>query len=278
MNSAVKLYTVLVLIFIVLYSLAPAFGILGVALELLAFAIPVAVGFVASRRYKREREEAKGLAEAESTLFGLSGDAALDLLPLVAPAVALIFLISFLTSLLLGALGMTADHVENEELWKMLLLHALMPSLLEEMLFRYLPMKLIAPYSRRTAILISSLFFALIHMSLFQLPYAFFAGLIFILIDLAADSVLPSMIIHFVNNTISVLWIKYAADPGFATCYVVILAALALISLIPIIIRRRRYAALLKDVTAKGEVLTDYSAPLILTALSALLMLGSILV
>ena len=109
----------------------------------------------------------------------------------------------------------------------MLIIHALLPSFLEEMLFRYLPMKLIAPYSRRLCILLSSAYFALIHFNLFQIPYALLAGLVFITVDLWADSVLPSFILHLLNNVISVLWIKYSASWEFATWYTVILVSLS---------------------------------------------------
>ena len=82
--------------------------------------------------------------------------------------------------------------------------HALLPAILEEALFRYLPMRMIAPHSPRCAIIISSLFFALVHGNLFQIPYAFIGGIIFMSLNLATGSIIPSLVIHFVNNAMSI--------------------------------------------------------------------------
>ena len=264
MNNAVKVYTFLAIAFILLCSVS---GMLpapfNLIFEITAYAVPVFVGYFASRKFKREREEIAGVAEAESTLIGIEPRRLSWIAPLVMPTLGLIFLISYLTSLLLGALGLVGSTVEDAPIAEMLLMHALVPSLLEEMLFRYLPMKLIAPYSRRLTVVISSAYFALIHMNLYQFPYAFIAGAIFILIDIWADSVLPSFILHLLNNTVSVLWIKYSASPLFATWFVVILVSLSLLSLVPIIIKRRDYLATLKFATDKGDTLTDRYAPML---------------
>ncbi|MBR7116514.1 MAG: CPBP family intramembrane metalloprotease [Clostridia bacterium] len=272
MKNALKLLTLLCIAFILLNSAAGSFGgALRVVLQCFAFALPVVIGYVASRRFKREREEIAGVAESESTLFELSRSSLREFLPTVAPTVAVIFLLSYLTSLLLGALGMTGNTVEDAPLYEMILLHALIPSVLEEMLFRYLPMKLLAPYSRRACVIISSLYFAVVHMSLYQLPYAFAAGLIFIIIDLACESVLPSVILHFINNTVSVLFIKYGENPDFALWFVIIMVALALVSLIPIIIRRKEYIESVRRALLKGEGIGELFAPGVFTVMCVLL-------
>ena len=72
-------------------------------------------------------------------------------------------------------------------------------------------MKLLLPYSKRHTVIYSSLFFALIHCSFSQMPYAFIAGVIFMLVDVAFDSVWPSIILHFVNNSLSIVWMKYCS-------------------------------------------------------------------
>ena len=264
MKNAVKLYTFLVLIFIFLYSLSGSFsGSFGVVGEFLSFGLPVFVGYAVSRKYKREREEIKGVAERESTLFGLSGRSTLGFLPLVFPLIALVFGIAWLTSLALGALGLSGSTVEDAPLFEMLLLHALVPSILEEMLFRYLPMKLLAPYSKRWCVILSTLYFGLIHMSIFQLPYALLAGFVFIVLDIACDSVLPSVILHFLNNTVSILWIKYGTGDDFVLVFLVLLIALALLSLIPIIIKRKSYTAALIVALDNGEGNSELYSPAI---------------
>lgn len=268
MKNAVKLFTYFTLVFIILHLASALFsGVIATLVRVVAFALPAFAGYTASRRLKKEREEIAGVAERESTLLSLDGGSAAKLLTLLFPVIAIVFLISYLTSLLLGAIGADSTGVEDAPLIEMLLLHALMPAVLEELTFRYMPMKLLAPYSRRWCVILSSLYFALIHMNAFQLPYALAAGFIFIVVDIACDSIWPSFLLHFLNNAVSVLWIKYSGDPGFALWFVITLVALALLSLIPIVIRRKSYLADLKAALEDGEPLTERSAPMILVFL-----------
>ena len=264
MKNAVKVFTYLVLSFMMLYAIAGMFsGVLLAIMKAVAFGVPLVVGIFAARKLKTEREEIAGLAERESMLMGINKESVLLMLPLIVPVIALVFLVSYLTTLALGAFGMSAPSVEETSLFNMILVHALVPAVLEESVFRYLPMKLLAPYSRRWCVILSSLYFAFIHMSIYQLPYAFLAGLIFIIIDIICDSVLPSLILHFLNNSVSVLWIKYSDDSVFATRFVIIMVVTALLSMIPVIIRGRRYLKELRRSMDAGDRLTDYAAPLV---------------
>jgi membrane protease YdiL (CAAX protease family) len=119
-----------------------------------------------------------------------------------------------------------------------ILAHAILTPLLEELLFRYVPIALLSPHSSAGAVIYSSLFFAFVHANLYQLPYAFIAGVIFAVLDIATGSILPSITMHILNNAISVLWLRYADAPSFRTVYAVILFALALSS-VPFIIFKR---------------------------------------
>ncbi len=272
MKAAVKLFTVLILMFAVLLSVgASVDGIFGKIISYGAYLLPVVMGCLASRKMKYQREEERGHYEKEATLFGISGEGALTFLPVVIPTVAVAFFISFLMSLFLGVFGFESPAVEDAPLVEMLFMHALLPALLEELLFRYLPMKLLLPYSKRWCIILSSLYFAFVHMSLFQIPYALFAGVIFIAVDIICDSVWPSMIIHLVNNAASVLWIKYSSDSSFALAYCVVLTALALLSLVPIIARRKVYAEQIKPLFCVGCGIGDIYSPVILIGFTAIM-------
>ena len=100
-------------------------------------------------------------------------------------------------------------------------------------------------------------------MSLFQIPYALVAALIFIVADIAAESVIPSFVMHLVNNILSVLWIKYGSDPTFALVFVIILSILAVLSLIPVILRHRDYRDAVVSAFTNGEGIGDWVAPTI---------------
>jgi membrane protease YdiL (CAAX protease family) len=159
-------------------------------------------------------------------------------LSLTAPSLALIFLASYLTSLVLSHLGEPPLADVSGNLFLVILSHAILTPLLEELLFRYVPIALLSPHSSAGAVIYSALFFAFVHASLYQLPYAFIAGVIFAVLDIATGSILPSITMHIFNNAISVLWLRYADAPSFRAVYVVILFALALSS-VPFIIFKK---------------------------------------
>lgn len=157
------------------------------------------------------------------------------------PTLAIIFLISALTSLVLSFTGDAPVTDVSGNLFITILTHAILSSVLEEALFRYVPLSLISPYSRRLAVLVSALLFALVHMNIYQLFYAFFAGLIFATLDVIFDSIIPSVIIHFANNFISVFWLREGENRIFVIVYICVLFGLALLSVIPIWYHRREY-------------------------------------
>lgn len=267
MKRAVKLLTVLDILFILLLSLSGSVsGIIRDVLYLLAFWLPLIIGVRVSVKLKREREERAGLAEREPVGIGLSREGIKTFLPLIAPTVALVFVAALLTSMLLGLLGYTPSTVPDQPFAVQLLVHALAPAILEELLFRYLPIKLLYGYSPRGCVFISALYFALIHLDLFKMPYAFLAGVLFVMIDLACGSILPSLIIHFVNNAASLATMKFGHIPNFLTVFYISFGVLASVSLVFIIIRRRKYLCAVKDVLRRGELSYDYS-PVMLSLL-----------
>lgn len=269
MKHAVKYLTLVDLIFVFVLALSGSIGgALGRVVYFLAFGIPLFIGMYFSRELKREREAIAGVAEPDFLRFGMGQRELRLFAPLVVPTVALIMLAAWLTALLLNALGMTGGTVADAPFLLQLLLHALIPAILEEMLFRYLPIKLILPYSPRGCVIISALFFALIHLDLYKLPYAFLAGLIFAVIDIACDSILPSLIIHLLNNAASLATMKYGAVDGFLTVFYSALGVLLAVSLVFVFLRRRDYLAAARRATARGRV--EYDGTVLLMIVTCL--------
>ena len=270
MKNAVKRLTLLYIFLILMLTLVGGIsGELSALLEIAAYALVVFIGYSCAKRLKHEREAVAGVAEEEKTLIKPCGMTAY--LPLFLPTVAVVFVLSWLTSMLLALVGKTPTPVPDKPLFEMLIAHAVVPAVLEEVGFRYLPMKLLAPYSKRWCVILSSLFFALMHMSLFQIPYAFLAGVIFVMMDLACDSVIPSVILHFLNNAVSVLWIKWGADADFALWFIVILAAVSAVSLAVAFIFRKRYVRDVRRALEVGEGIGDAYAPTVFAAATLLL-------
>lgn len=174
----------------------------------------------------------------------IGGRSLLLSLPLFFPTVLLLFGISALTTLLLGAFGLSGETVLTGDPVAIFFSYLLLPALFEEFLFRYLPLSLLSPYGKRGAIFFSALCFSLTHCDFFQMPYAFVAGVLFAAIDLACGSVIPSFLFHLANNALSVLLLAYGKAGHFALFFFLALAVLSLLSLLFVFWKRKDYLAL----------------------------------
>lgn len=183
------------------------------------------------------------------------------LLPLIFPAVLLIIGISALTSFVLSSFGFENEVILYPTIFENLIRHALIPAVLEEAVFRYLPVTLFGATHRRGCVLISSITFALIHCNLFQIPYAFVAGVVFVSLNIMLDSHLPSLILHLVNNTVSVISLYYRAELPILAFVLVA----AFVSVLLIVIKRKFYIDESKRVfAAKSKLELSNSLLLIL--------------
>ncbi|HHZ05597.1 MAG TPA: CPBP family intramembrane metalloprotease [Clostridiales bacterium] len=82
---------------------------------------------------------------------------------------------------------------------------AIIPPLVEEFLFRGAIMGSLRKYGDGFAILISSLLFGLAHGNFVQTPVTFLAGLLMGALTIYTGSLIPSIILHFLNNSLSVV-------------------------------------------------------------------------
>ncbi len=87
----------------------------------------------------------------------------------------------------------------------MLISVAIVPALAEEFMFRGVILTILRKYGDTFAIFISSLLFGLLHGNFVQTPFAFVVGLVLGFITVYTGSMLPSMIIHCLNNSISII-------------------------------------------------------------------------
>jgi membrane protease YdiL (CAAX protease family) len=86
----------------------------------------------------------------------------------------------------------------------------IIPGIMEELLFRGLILDgFQRNYSQRKAILLSALLFGLIHLNPWQFYSAFIIGVISAFICLKTNSLLLSIYIHFFNNTLYTIAVKY---------------------------------------------------------------------
>ena len=209
-------------LFIVLLALSGSLG--GAISELVYYAapiLPVGIYFLMLRR---------GRIDAQPLKLSVDGKGICIALLFAAPLILFVFLISGVTAELISLFGIEVYEPLSGSLPYLIVIHALIPAFLEEALFRYVPIALLAPYSRRGAVVISAILFSFAHCNLYQIPYAFFAGIAFAAVDIASGSIIPSVALHFLNNLISVLWQSGAIGEGRAAHFYILIAILSAIS------------------------------------------------
>lgn len=269
MKRNIKFYSVASLISLMILAVSPYFeGFLSYAIYAAAFLFPIISAEAVSVRDRRIREEESGCAIPYRSYFEISKRGLCLSLPLLVPSVALIALFALMTSLFMGAFGYTQQTAYEGSFVYLLVSYALTPAILEELLFRYLPMKLFLPYSPRAAVVISAVTFGFYHMDIFKIPYAILAGAIFMTLDIMADSVWPSVIIHFVNNALSLTLIRYSSDTRTATVIYAVLGVLLVLSAVAIAINAKGYKAGLSDALSLGREYTYHPSVLALPAVS----------
>ena len=248
MRTALKISTLNALVFIAMLSIS---GMLSGALSdiayYLAFLLPVGITFAYKSRTGMPFTVIKPRFKKKDALL---------FLPTVFPVIALIFAFSYLTSLILTLAGAENSNPDvSGDIYRAIFSYAVLPALLEELLFRFVIIGVILPHSKRGAIIFSALFFSLAHCNLFQIPYAFLAGILFALIDVYSESILPSVILHLINNVTSVLWLRGFNNPEFKTVFVLILFGVALVSSVCLFALRHSYKTRLVEITKKEDKL-----------------------
>ncbi|MEF2920401.1 MAG: type II CAAX endopeptidase family protein [Acutalibacteraceae bacterium] len=89
------------------------------------------------------------------------------------------------------------------------------PAIAEEFLFRGAVLGALRKYGDIIAIIMSSALFGIMHGNLVQTPVTFLTGLILGYLTVKTGSIIPSMILHFVNNTLAVIT-EYLYNSGMS--------------------------------------------------------------
>lgn len=264
MKKEIKILTLGYLVFLALLLVTGYFsGVINTILYILAFLVPFLMIVLLSGKAK-ETVSVQPLTLKKKHLLSFAAT--------ICPALLVISGASYLTALLIFSMtGKSAPAVIGSNIPEALFLHAFLPALLEEALFRYLPLRLIGTRAPRTAIMFSAFSFALVHHSFFSIPYAFLAGVIFMAADIITDSILPSLVIHFVNNAVSVVLTICFAEREYVPYLFIILGALTAISSVCFICKRKYIISEVNRVLSVKEN-PDFSYEPILLAVPALFM------
>ena len=101
---------------------------------------------------------------------------------------------------------------------------AIVPAFAEELLFRGMVLSAIKPYSESGAILISALFFGLMHQTPYQFFYATAMGIIIGIVYVKTETIWSCVLLHFTNNIFSVLQTlilsTFPKDLGESICFI----------------------------------------------------------
>lgn len=87
---------------------------------------------------------------------------------------------------------------------------AVLPAILEEAVFRGCVLRVLRPFGDGFAVCISAVLFGLMHGNIRQVPFAIIVGLILGKLYVSTNSILFPMLVHFINNALSV-WMEYLA-------------------------------------------------------------------
>lgn len=83
---------------------------------------------------------------------------------------------------------------------------ALIPALVEEFAFRGVMMQSLRRYGDWFAIIMSAVFFGLLHGNLMQIPFAIVAGIALGYVAVVTNSIWVAVILHFMNNFLSLIY------------------------------------------------------------------------
>lgn len=271
MKQRIKLLSAVYLLYLVLNIMSGALsGIFSDIVFALSFILPIVLvlayigrdGEVSPKEYLKINSDGMRVTVAFS-----------------APSLLVISLLSYVTALILEwAVGDFPTPTVPDTFFAALITSALFPALIEEIMFRLVPMCALKGFSKKGTVILSALFFAFAHASVYQIPYALFAGVVFMLVDIMTGSILPSVILHFVNNLTSlvfilfkdVFWVKCAVNVSFGLLFVLSLAFF--------IRYKKKICENFKGVLSDGEKGEYTAAPLFFIIPAAILALEELFV
>lgn len=111
---------------------------------------------------------------------------------------------------------------------------AVLPALVEEIIFRGYIQTALKPFGNGIAIVLSAFLFGIFHGNILQFPFAFFMGLVFGWLLVQTGSIWPCVLMHFGNNLMSTLldWFSKAYPDTQNAQVTVVFAAVAAIGVI----------------------------------------------
>lgn len=136
-----------------------------------------------------------------------------------------------------NTLDMTSKANTPLEIVLYIISTAVVPAFAEEFAFRGILMGTLRRFGDAFAIIASAIVFGAMHGNIVQVPFAFILGLVFAYVDCKTNSILPSIIIHFVNNFYAVMLdvlqsTGVFSDRVFMMVYYILIAVFCILGLV----------------------------------------------
>lgn len=141
-----------------------------------------------------------------------------------------------------------------------ILIVAVLPAFLEEMVFRGYVLQALRPYGGMTAIVCSSLLFSLMHGNILQIPFAFLVGMVLGFLVVQTNNIWIAVTLHFLNNFMAVL-LEYGTlhtpdDQAANRLVLLVYLIVVLVGLAAVIALSYRRSALTERVAPPRSALT----------------------
>ena len=136
----------------------------------------------------------------------------------------------------------TVEDVAKYPLWLSLIAFAIVPAVVEEYVFRGVVLGEYLKIETGAAVLISSIFFALLHFSFGSVLYGFFFGCVFAIVRIATENLTYTVVMHLIFNSINVL-LSYASPeriPEWAALVFMIMGIVGFIILCMVFFRKNK--------------------------------------
>lgn len=136
-----------------------------------------------------------------------------------------------------NTLDMTTKANSPLEIILYIISTAVVPAFAEEFAFRGILMGTLRKFGDAFAIITSAIVFGAMHGNIVQVPFAFILGLVFAYVDCKTNSILPSIIIHFINNFYAVMLdvlqsTGVFSDRIFMMIYFILIAVFCILGLV----------------------------------------------
>ena len=159
---------------------------------------------------------------------------------------------------------------------------AVLPALLEELVFRGCILRLLRPYGDLFAVMVSALLFGLMHGNLRQIPFATIVGIVLGWLYVVTENIWMPILVHFTNNTISVVseYLSFSlTEEQAGAMYVTVIfqlifvGILAIALLFPCFWRRLKLSKTRSGLSFGHRVLSLVTAPALTGAVALFILL-----